>query len=373
MNPNTAAPRLVSVGTALPASVVRQEDAKRLVAGIFKGALPAEDQRLLAVFDNSGIERRHVCMPLDWYADEHDFGTRNDLYVEHALALASTAARRALEPLGLSPADVDHLVLVSSTGLATPSLDARLFNALGFRNDLRRTPVWGLGCAGGAAGLARARDFALADPGARVLLIALELCSLTFQSREATRRNLVATSLFADGAAAALIAGSEAPELNGGRPAAAAGGTPCRPLALVATGSTLWPNTLDIMGWEIDRDGLHVVFSRDIPAFVREWVRPNLEAFLAAHGLSLSTLDHVVAHPGGRKVLSAYAESLGLPERAFRHACAVLRECGNMSSPTCLFVLERALATGDIRPGDSAVLAALGPGFSSELVLMRGA
>ena len=358
------APRLVALATARPGHVVRQEDARALVTALFRNRLTAEDQRLFAVFENTGIERRHICMPLEWYAGDHDFGARNDLYVKHALALAGEAIGTALANAGLGPRDVDHLVFVSSTGVATPSLDARLANTLGLRGDVRRTPIWGLGCAGGAAGLARARDFALADPGACVVLVALELCSLTFQREEVTRRNLVATSLFSDGAAAALVLGAEATR---GRAA-----PPARPLELVAARSTLWPGTLDVMGWEVDATGLHVVFSRDIPSIVRDWVRPNVDAFLAAHGLSLETLTHVIAHPGGPKVLAAYAEALGLPPAAFRHAAAVLRESGNMSSPTCLFVLERALAAGDIRAGDSAILAALGPGFASEIVLMRG-
>lgn len=367
---DTRAPRLVALATALPREVVRQEDARSLVTALFKDQLSDDDQRLFAVFENTGIEKRHICMPLEWYAEDHDFGERNTLYIEHALALASRAIRAVLDLAGLAAGDVDHLMFVSSTGLATPSLDARLANALGLRRDVRRTPIWGLGCAGGAAGLARARDFALADPGARVLLVSLELCSLTFQRREVTRRNLVATSLFSDGAAAALVLGPEARDAPRGASRGAA--APGRPLALLAAHSTLWPDTLDVMGWEVDAGGLHVVFSRDIPTIVRDWVRPNLDAFLAAHGLDLTTLTHVVAHPGGPKVLSAYAESLGLPAGAFRHSAAVLREYGNMSSPTCLFVLERALAAGDIRAGDTAVLAALGPGFASEYVLMRG-
>ena len=170
-----------------------------------------------------------------------------------------------------------------------------------------------------------------------------------------------------DGAAAAVVAGARArlPHGNGTNGHAAR-------VELVASRSRLWPATLDVMGWNVDRHGLHVVFSRDIPTIVREWVRPNLEEFLGGHDLSLETLGHVVAHPGGPRVLAAYAEALGLSERAFRHAYDVLRECGNMSSPTCLFVLERFLSSGDLSPGEAAVLAALGPGFSSELVLMRG-
>jgi alkylresorcinol/alkylpyrone synthase len=311
-------------------------------------------------------------MPLDWYAQVRTFGEMNARYVEHALALAAQAASRALERAGLTAADVDHVIFVSSTGLATPSIDARLANVMSFRSDVRRTPIWGLGCAGGASGLARARDFALADPGAHVLLIALELCSLTFQRRDLDRRNLVAAALFADGAAAAVISGADAtaPGANGN--GVNGNGAGAHGFELLASRSMLWRDTLDVMGWDVDERGLHVIFSRDIPTIVREWVRPNLDAFLEANGTSLERLTHVVAHPGGPKVLAAYGEALGLPPEAFRHSREVLRECGNMSSPTCLFVLEHALAAGDIRPGDSAVLAALGPGFSSELVLMRG-
>jgi alkylresorcinol/alkylpyrone synthase len=356
-----APPRLSALATALPPRATPQPATRALAARMFEAGLDPEDRRLLAVFDHAGIDTRHFCMPLEWYAEPHGFGEMNARYVEHAEALAIEAIGKTLARAGLEPRDIDHLVFVSSTGISTPSLDARLANRLAFRGDFRRTPIWGLGCAGGAAGLSHARDFALADPSVRVLLVALELCSLTFQRGDLDRRNLVAASLFADGAAAALIEGSEvAPRVRGGLA-----------LDLVASRSTLWPDTLDVMGWDVDDRGLHVVFSRDIPTIVREWVRPTLDGFLAAHGLDLATLAHVVAHPGGPKVLSAYAESLGLDPSAFRHAAAVLRECGNMSSPTCLFVLERVLAAHDIRPGEAAVLSALGPGFSSELVLMR--
>ncbi len=356
-----AAPRITSVATALPSHVVGQEQAREFVEQLF-GESFADDRRLFAVFDHAGIERRHVCMPLAWYGEPHRFGEANERYVEHALALSAEVARAALERSGLEPADVDQIVFVSSTGIATPSLDARLSNLLGFRRDLRRTPLWGLGCAGGAAGLSRAREFAIADPEARVLLIAIELCSLTFQRGEPSRRNLVATSLFSDGAAAAVIAGAQADVTARPHP----------PVALVASRSTLWPDSLDVMGWEVDEHGLHVVFSRDIPTIVRDWVRPDFESFLGEHGLRLDQLDRVIAHPGGPKVLAAYQQALGLSHEALRHAEDVLRTCGNMSSPTCLFVLERALQANELGPGETAVLAALGPGFSSEYVLLEG-
>ena len=355
-----APPTLAAIATALPPHVVEQHEARAFAASLFGAAFDAEAGRLLTVFDHAGIVRRHIARPLAWYGEKRSFAEANAAWLECGLSLAERAVTDALGRAGLGAADVDHVVFVSSTGLATPSLEAHLASRLPFRTDVKRTPVWGLGCAGGAAGLGRARDFALADPTARVLLICLELCTLTFQHGDRTRRNWVAASLFADGCAAALVCGADAPAPGGGTT-----------LELLASHSTLWPDTLDVMGWEVDGDGLHVVFSRDIPSLVRARVRPDLEAFLAANGLDLARLDHLLAHPGGPRVMAAYADALGLPPAALRHSRDVLESCGNMSSPTCLFVVERALAAGDVAPGQHAVVAALGPGFASELVLLR--
>ena len=386
-----SSPRLLSLATAAPEHVVVQEDAKELVASLFAAGGPLDDhgadrdggrgdggeggaswERLLPVFDHGAIETRRVCMPIAWYAAPHDFREKNDRYIEHAVRLAGQAAGRALERAGLTPRDVDHVVFVSSTGLATPSIDALLANELGFREDVRRTPIWGLGCAGGAAGLAHARDFALASPRARVLLVALELCSLAFQPRDRSKRNLVAASLFGDGAAAAVVGGAE---LDRTAPARADTARTARHVAIDieigASRSVLWPDTLDVMGWDIDGDGLHVVFSRDIPTIVRQRVRASLDRFLEEEGISLDEIDHVASHPGGLKVLEAYQETLGVPPEAFHHARAVLREFGNMSSPTCLFVLERFVAGGEIAAGQRVLVTALGPGFSAEYVLLH--
>jgi alkylresorcinol/alkylpyrone synthase len=354
--------QLVALATAVPQHEIAQAQAKELARNLFQDVLLEDDARLIAVFDHAGIRTRNICVPLEWFGAQHDFAEKSALYVEHAVTLGAEAARRVLAQAGLTAADVDHVVFVSSTGISAPTIDARLANVLPLRTDVRRTPIWGLGCAGGAAGLARAREFALAEPGAHVLLITLELCSLSFQRNDLSKRNLVATSLFADGAAAAVV-------VAGG--SAAPGGV--RPLDLLASASTFWHDTLDVMGWEVDGAGLHVIFARDIPTIVHERVRPGLEAFLAKNGLTLATLDHVVAHPGGMKVLAAYTEALGLAPHALDHARGVLRDHGNMSSPTCLFVLERLLQAGGIGEGQTAVLTALGPGFCAEYVLMRGA
>ncbi len=359
----TAHPRIVALATATPPHVVPQTAVKRFAEEIFSDTVGA-DPRLLEIFDNAQIDERRLCVPLDWLATHHSFQERNDHFVAHAVPLAADVTRAALHRAHLEARDVDHIVFVTSTGIATPSLDALLANEVGLRSDSRRTPVWGLGCAGGAAGLALARDLARADPSARVLLIALELCSMTFQKSDLSKKNLVAASLFGDGAAAALVAGASVPPVTN---------PPHAPLELVASRSILWPDTLDVMGWTVDGDGLHVVFSRDIPAIVQEKVRPGLESFLTANGLTMGDVAHIVTHPGGMKVLRAYAEALGVAPERFAHARDVLRAFGNMSSPSCLFVLERFLAASDIAAGDHAVVAALGPGFSAEYVLARGA
>ena len=354
--------RLVSLATAVPPHAVTQADAKEFARNLFRETLREDHDRLLGVFEHAGIRQRNVCAPLEWFATDHDFAEKNALYVENAVELGRTVAERAMAQAGLEPRDIDHLVFVSSTGIAAPSIDARLANALSLRTDFQRTPIWGLGCAGGVAGLSRARDFALARPGSRVLLVALELCSLTFQRNDRSKRNLVAASLFGDGAAAALVVAGDDPALRNGH----------RPLDLVATSSTFWSDTLDVMGWDVDGQGLHVVFARDIPTIVRERVRPGLVEFLGRHDLDLERLDHLVAHPGGMKVLAAYEKALGLAPDALAHAREVLRDHGNMSSPTCLFVLERFLANQTIAAGETAVLSALGPGFCAEYVLLRG-
>ena len=366
-------PRLVAVATAVPPHTVTQDDAKSLATELF-ATLLADEPALLGVFDHAGVTTRHASRPLDWYASAHGWRETTEAFVESALALTEQAVRDVLERCALTAADVDHIVFVTSTGVATPSLDARLCNRLPFRSDVRRTPVWGLGCAGGVSGLARAREFALAHPTARVLLIAVELCSLSFQSGDGDRRTLVAASLFGDGAAAALICGPLAPPLPmPGRAAAGASAeAPRIEIALRDAHSVFWRDTEDVMGWTVDDRGLHVVFSRDIPTIVREWVRPSLDEFLAQHDLAMNASLRVVLHPGGPKVLAAYRAALELPAQALDHARAVLREHGNMSSPTCLFVLERTLAAGDIADGDDVVLGALGPGFCAEYVLARG-
>jgi len=352
-------PRILAVGTALPQHAVTQEAAKALTRHLFQNAYSDID-RLLAVFANSQIETRHFCVPLEWFAEEHAFAEKNRLFLEHAVNLCEQAIRRCLSQADCDVREVDCLVMVSSTGIATPSLDARLLNRLGLREDLVRMPLWGLGCCGGAMGLSRAADYARAYPSALVLLVSVELCGLVFIKDDHSKSNLIATSLFADGAAAVLVAGDQVP----------AGRIPPKAPSLIRSSSTTWPDTLDVMGWDLTDDGLKVIFSRDIPSIVKEHMRENVTAFLEADGLSPKQVQHYLLHPGGAKVLTAYREALDLPADATRPAEEVLSACGNMSSATVLFVLERSLAAG-WQSGDRGLMAALGPGFSSELLLLH--
>lgn len=361
-------PVLAGLRTACPPHVITQDGIKPLMLALFRESLGEEAERLGQVFENSGIRTRHLAVPPEWFDRDRSFSERNALYVEAAMELAREVAAGCIEHAGMTPQDVDHVVFVSTTGLSTPSLEARLANSLGFRETVSRTPVWGLGCAGGAAGLARAATFARADSEARVLFVSLELCSLTFQRNDLSRSNFIATALFADGAAAALVVGDRAARrLNGTGPLGR--GRPSPRLAFDGSESRLAPDSLDIMGWEVNDDGFKVVFSRDIPRIVREWVRPRLEGFLEARGLTAADVDHLAFHPGGPKVMEAYEDGLGMPARALDAARGVLRDFGNMSSPTCLFVLERILESGVV-PGERVLLSALGPGFAAEYVLL---
>lgn len=346
-------PRIVSVGTAVPPHSVSQEDIKQACLRMFNGHGDMIE-RWSAVFDHARVRTRHTAAPLAWYLTPRSFTERNDLYIQAATDLSAEAIRHCLEPAGLTPGDIDHLILVSTTGLATPSLDALLFNRLGIPGYARRTPIWGLGCAAGVAGLARAADYVRAYPESRVVLVAVELCTATFVREDFSKSNIVATALFGDGAAAALVAGDSHPGP-----------------AVVDAQSTLWPDSLDVMGWDIGSDGLKVVLSKALPAIVRSKLRPVVDAFLETHRITRSDVRHYIAHPGGPKVLDAYMGALELSEAHVRHARDILRDYGNMSSPTVLFVLKRFLEAQQDQNGDYGLIAAMGPGFSCELMLVR--
>ncbi len=352
----TQIPRLAGVSTAVPPSRPYPREAMARAARLFDGAFPDLD-RLLGVFDNAAIETRHSCVPAEWYMRDHGFAERNRLYIENATALLETAARKALAAAGLAASDIEAIVTVSTTGIATPSLDALLMERLPFRRDAQRLPIFGLGCAGGVIGLGRAAAMARSLPAGRVLFLVVELCGLTFRPGDRSKSNLVAAALFGDGAAALVLAP------DGAGPAITAWGEHC------------WPDSLDIMGWDVADDGFGVRFSRDIPRLVRRELRAAGEAFLARHGLTLDDIDGFVCHPGGAKVIEALEAAFGLPPGTMAEARAVLAAHGNMSAATLFFVLERALAGDAARDGarpHRRLLSALGPGFSAGFAVIEG-
>jgi alkylresorcinol/alkylpyrone synthase len=345
-------PKILSVATALPPHLIGQEEVKEFARALFSEAFK-DIERLAPIFDNVKVENRYFCVPREWFERDHGFPERNALYVEHALDLSEKAARRALDKAGAAPEDVGAIFFVSTTGLSTPSLDSKLIFRLGLSEHTRRVPIWGLGCAAGVAGLAHAADHARLYPEKRTLLVGVELCGLTFQRGDVSKSNLVATSLFADGAAAVLLGeGAAGLELLGGH-------------------STTWPETENIMGWDVVETGFKVKISRSIPTLVRQRMSENLAAACTSAGLSPGEIKHHITHPGGARVLDAFEAVLGLEPGGLTLSREVLRECGNMSSVTVMFVLERALRSREFTTGDLGVLSALGPGFSAEHLFFR--
>ncbi len=341
--------RLLGLATAVPPFRLRQADVMAKADQLFDRHT-SEIERMLGVFANAGIESRYGCVPLEWYERPHGWAEKNQLYLDNAVALLARAGLEALAAAGLEVHDVDGIVTVSSTGLATPSLDALLMERLSLRRDAWRLPVFGLGCAGGVLGLARAAQMAQAAPEQRILFLVVELCTLTFRRTDQSKANIIATAIFGDGAAAAVVG------CNGEGP------------ALTHWGEHCWPNSLDVMGWRVEDDGLGVLFSRDIPALVRSEMRAVTVAFLDRHRLSLDDIDGFVCHPGGAKVVAALEEAFGLPDSAMAEARAVLREFGNMSAASVMFVLERVLRE---RPSGRYLMSSLGPGFTAGFLTLE--
>jgi alkylresorcinol/alkylpyrone synthase len=344
---------VLAIATAVPPHIVTQRDAVKGVTEVFSHQF-TDFERIAAVFASAGIAERRVTQPFDWYFGANGWPERTAAYVDGALALFIEAAQEALDRAGIAADAVDTVVTVSSTGIATPSIEVRALAALGFRSDVQRVPVFGLGCAGGVAGLALGADLAMARPGGVVLVVAVELCSLAVRRDQPTKANMVALALFGDGAAAVVLSS---------RPGGA--------VRIVEAANHTWADTLDIMGWKVDPVGFGVIFDQSIPAFAYERLGPAVDAILEAQAMQRSSIGRFVCHPGGRKVVEAIEGALGLAPRSLDHEREILRHFGNMSAPTALFVLERALQAG---LPERAMLMALGPGFTvSTATLARSA
>lgn len=355
--PQDLHPAILSVGRALPPHYADQ-DTLISALSVYWGSKHFNVERLAEIHRAAQVGGRHLALPLAEYAALDSFGKCNDAFLRVGAEVGEAAVRAGLAAAGLSPADVDHLWFVTVTGISTPSLDARLANRLGLKPGVKRTPVFGLGCMAGAAGVARASDLLRAFPGEVAVMLSVELCSLTLQREDASVANIVATGLFGDGAAAVVLAGgARADGVRGPR--------------ILATRSVFYPDTERVMGWDVVDTGFKVVLSAKVPDVVEAHIGPDVDAFLAAHGLARGDVGHWIAHTGGPKVLEAFRRSLGLPPAAIERSWRSLREIGNLSSASVLFVLGDLLDAGEARPGDVGLLAAMGPGFSAELVLLR--
>ena len=349
--PMTAPVRLVGLSTAVPPFVLRQDEVAPRARALF-AARGGNIAHLMPVYDNAGIATRYSCVPLDWYSSASGYKERNQVFLDNAVPLLHRAAESCLAKAGVMPSEIDCLVTVCTSGIATPSLDARLMERMPFRRDVQRLPVFGLGCAGGVLGLGRAAAMARAMPGSNILLLVVELCGLTFRSGDLSKSNVIATALFGDGAAAALLRCDR---------------TAVGP-ELASWGEYTWPGTLDVMGWLVEDDGFGVLFSRDIPTIVREKYGAAVDAFLARHALKRDDLDGTLCHPGGAKVVDALETVFGRAPGGMAHERAVLRDYGNMSAATVMFVVERALRRG---LHGRHLVSALGPGFTAGFALLE--
>ena len=341
---------LMSLATSVPQHQFQQAEVLQAARSILAHRYE-QFETLASLFANTGIRNRYGVKPIEWYLEPRGWPERTSAFLEGAETLFIDVAQAAIARAELAADDIDTVVTVCSTGIATPTLEARLAGRMGFRSDVSRVPIFGLGCAGGVSGLAVAARLAQSRPGTNVLLVVIELCTLAVRHDEMTKANIVAASLFGDGAAALVLRAGD-------------GGS----TRIEASAEKLWPDTLGIMGWSVDPEGFGVVFQRTIPDFVAEHFGPAVTELLARMEFRDADIDRFVCHPGGTKVINALERALSLDQGTLDHEREVIADYGNMSAPTVLFVLQRALAKGLPR---RSLLTALGPGFTASCVALR--
>jgi len=347
--------RIIGIAQAFPPHDYPQEVLTAALERLWDGS-GVDAAAIRRIHRHTTVERRHLALPLEQYRAGVPFGRTNDVWIEAADELGTRAVSEALKNAGVKPAQVDLIVFVTVTGLATPSIDARVTNHLGLPRGVRRVPLFGLGCVAGASGLARSAELLSASPRGVAVLLSVELCSLTFQAGDRSMANIVATGLFGDGAAAVVLAGKERPG---------------RGPVVVASRSIFYPDTEEVMGWRVSELGFQLVLSPRIPELIREHLRADVDAFLAEHGLRREDIREWMVHTGGPKVFTAIEESLELPADALDATREVLRSRGNLSSASVLVVMNDVLQRRRPEEGSWGMMLALGPGFCSEMVLIR--
>jgi alkylresorcinol/alkylpyrone synthase len=350
-------PALAGIGTALPPHRYEQRELFDALRGVWRQE-HYNEERLERLHEAVEVGTRHLALPAEAYAALGGFAAANQAFVEVGTEIGARACRDAIDAAGLSPRDVDAIFFTTVTGVSTPSIDAHLVNALPLRPDVRRTPMFGLGCVGGAAGLARMSDYLRGYPDHVALLASVELCSLTLQRDDLSIPNLIATGLFGDGAAAVVGVGAHRTRVGNARAHA----------RVIDQRSVFYPDTEWVMGWEVRDAGFKVVLSGRLPEIIEENLGADVDAFLAEHALERGHIDHWICHPGGPKVMAALERALDLPEDALDHARRTLRDMGNLSSASVLHVL--AATAAEARSGDRGLLLAMGPGFCAEMLLL---
>ena len=349
-------PRVIGTGTALPANYVNQEQISSRLRELWERRY--SDLRRFDKLQNAlGITGRHLALPIEEYVPLDTFAKTNDAWLKAAPEVGAAAAELALERAGLKPRDVDHLFFVTVTGIAVPSIDTRIISALGMRKEIKRTPIFGLGCVAGATGTARAADYIRAYPSEVAMLLSVELCSLTLQREDLSIANIIASGLFGDGAAAMLIGGKAQGSVKGPQ--------------VVATRSLVFPNTEEILGWEIVDSGFKIVLSSKLTDLVRANILAEVDSFLATQQIDRTHIKHWIAHAGGPKVLETLEGALELPADALALSWRSLKSVGNLSSASVMFILDDLLKDNAARPGDYGMMIGMGPGFSVELVLLK--
>lgn len=315
--------------------------------------------RLERIHHNVGVTGRHLALTIEEYEQLEGFEAKNNAWIRCALELGETVLCGLLDKSGMQPGDISELTFTTVTGIAVPSLDARLMNRIPFSSDLKRVPLFGLGCVGGAAGVARLADYLQGHPHEAAILLSIELCSLTIQPEDFSIANIISSGLFGDGSAAVLMVGDDHPQARSGLP------------RVIDTRSIFFRDTEGVMGWKVGDGGLKIVLSADVAGIAEAQLRPGVEAFLAGHGLSIPDITHWIAHPGGPKVIQAMESGLGLSEHALDLTREGLAAVGNISSTSVLLILEETLSRYQPKPGTYGVLMAMGPAFCAELVLLQ--